>query len=192
MPRPKRLITGNCLGCNVRFHFEGRSPRKYCGPDCAHSGQAKTLSARHSGRFTIAALAARCSKQANAPHCWLWTGDIGKNGYGRLQREGKVIYAHRAMYEAARGPIPSKMLVCHTCDVRACIRPDHLFIGTVADNSADCVTKERQARKLTTRQAMSVKARCLTGETFVSIAADFGVTPQAIRAIGIGKNWRHI
>jgi hypothetical protein len=76
-----------------------------------------------------------------SPACWIWTGNIGPNGYGRFGQR----YAHRLSYEWMRGPIPEGMFVLHHCDNPPCVRPDHLFLGTAADNSHDMVRKGRWA-----------------------------------------------
>ena len=76
--------------------------------------------------------------------CWLWKGKIGKNGYGYLAvGHLKSVYAHRVSYEMYRGEIPDGLLVCHTCDVRHCVNPDHLFLGTDLDNNRDMRRKGR-------------------------------------------------
>lgn len=79
--------------------------------------------------------------------CWLWLGrERGSNGYGSIKVNGKHVQAHRYSYELKFGEIPKGMIVCHTCDVPACVNPSHLFIGTTQDNSDDKVAKQRQAR----------------------------------------------
>ena len=72
--------------------------------------------------------------------CWIWTGATNHWGYGMINlggRHGRVERAHRLSWQMHRGPIPSGLFVCHSCDNPACIRPDHLFIGTALDNNRD-------------------------------------------------------
>lgn len=81
--------------------------------------------------------------------CWEWKGKRNQpwrgkgGGYGVLQRFGSQIFAHRYAYQLIYGSIPPGMIVMHTCDNRPCIRPDHLRLGTHADNTLDMYRKGR-------------------------------------------------
>jgi len=75
--------------------------------------------------------------------CWIWTGPKNRDGYGRSTAQGIPYLAHRAAYELLVAPIPEGLKVCHSCDKPACINPEHLFIGTQADNINDSVRKGR-------------------------------------------------
>lgn len=77
--------------------------------------------------------------------CWLWQGTMLRQGYGCFKIAGKMHKAHRVAYTLVMGVIPSGLLVCHHCDNRSCVRPDHLFLGTTKDNVQDAKKKGRLA-----------------------------------------------
>src|SRR5258707_3363633 len=81
--------------------------------------------------------------------CWIWVGVTRPNGYGQVTatttKRDKL--AHRRSWELFRGTIPKGMFVCHRCDVKSCVNPYHLFIGTPSDNRVDCQRKGRHPKK---------------------------------------------
>ena len=76
--------------------------------------------------------------------CWLWQGGKGEKGYGRFTVGGRMEVASRVSYAIHKGPIPSGMIVCHSCDTPACVNPDHLWVGRQEDNMADMDRKGRR------------------------------------------------
>jgi hypothetical protein len=121
---------------------------------------------------------------------------------------GRQVGAHRLAFEMAFGPIPPGMCVCHKCDVRACVNPDHLFLGTHKDNINDKVLKGRHGapsgdahwlrragsaahpmRKLDWPTIKEIRSRYQRGERQVSLAAAFGVRQTTISNIVRGVTW---
>ncbi len=134
--------------------------------------------------------------------CWLWSGSLS-SGYGALLgREGKLVRAHRSAWEFAHGPIPKGMCVCHQCDTPACVRADHMFLGTMRDNLRDCAAKGRvgtksgeacNLAKLTNRSVRAIRAKhALRGMTIGAISREYGVHHKTISWIVRGRTWKHI
>jgi hypothetical protein len=146
--------------------------------------------------------------------CWIWCAFRDKQGYGIFKVAGKTIGAHRVAYTLAYGPIPSGLYVCHYCDNPSCVRPDHLWIGTVDDNNNDKITKGRQARgmvpfskhperrargerngsaKLTVEQVQEIRIR-YTGARGQqkTLACEYNVSRSLISAITTGRLWRDL
>lgn len=112
-----------------------------CGPKYIGKGVPREV-----GLKVIAeAIVANCQLQ-ELSGCLRWQGGKFVNGYGQKQFQGKRCRVHRLVYEAAHGPIPEKMAVCHTCDVRDCCNIDHLWLGTWQDNAIDMAAKGRHVR----------------------------------------------
>lgn len=84
--------------------------------------------------------------RVNEAGCWLWIGYKNHKGYGVTHQSGKTWQAHRFSYLVHRGPFDLELFVLHSCDARACVNPDHLFLGTNDDNMKDMVRKGRQAK----------------------------------------------
>jgi len=92
--------------------------------------------------------------------CVQWVGSTNPNGYGQIGYEGKICTTHRLSWILANGEIPNGLWVLHKCDFRACINPDHLFLGTARDNTDDMVSKGRYVN------AMLLKTHCPQGHEF--------------------------
>lgn len=149
--------------------------------------------------------------------CWPWQLSVKVGGYGQFQVSGRSVAAHRVAYYLGHGVDPGEYLVCHACDNPPCCNPKHLFLGTEADNSADCSRKgrhnppsgtrsgrytypERTARgeraggsKLTERQVRDIRALYAAGQYSQQQLADmFDVSRETVSQITRGGNWRHI
>jgi hypothetical protein len=132
--------------------------------------------------------------------CWIWAQSHFHNGYGRISLRGKGRGAHRASWLAFRGPIPKAMCVCHRCDIKPCVNPEHLFLGTTADNQADKKAKGRSAcgsqngggAKLSDNDIPVIRERLSRGDTLASIGRDYSVTKQTIARVARGTHWSHV
>lgn len=131
------------------------------------------------------------------PSCWIWTGAVSKGkesgGYGILRGQGRTVRAHRASFELHFGPISRGLEICHTCDNRGCVNPDHLFEGTQKDNMQDCAQKGRIFRaKIEIEQVIEIKRMILEGNSDKEIVGKFNLTQAHIRQIRRGKCWGHV
>ncbi len=141
--------------------------------------------------------------ERGAPNeCWLWKGLKFRSGYGRIGSgcQGKrTVLAHRISYELYVGPIPDGLCVCHRCDVRDCINPHHLFLGTKTENAADMDRKGRRARgsshgmsKISEVDVLRIRKLASDGLTQNSISEMFRVNRQQVSHIVNHKCWAHI
>jgi hypothetical protein len=128
--------------------------------------------------------------------CWLWNGYTFDGRYGGIERLGRRELAHRVAYELAFGPIPDGIYVCHKCDVPLCVNPNHLFLGTPADNSGDMVRKNRQAQGTRARSAKltEVDVAAIRSSPFGSwkLGRQYGVTKRAIVKIKRRISWKGV
>lgn len=92
----------------------------------------------------------KVDKESSPIGCWLWTAALVSNGYGRFSVGRKTMLAHRVSLLGAGAVIPDGMMVCHRCDVRNCVNPEHLFVATQQENMDDCKQKGRTAKGIAT------------------------------------------
>lgn len=171
--------------------------RACCNP--SHLGmehKSTGLSRLYGEPVTIERLMSHVYPEPNSG-CWLWDGNIQTNGYGSMGSFGGDVYAHRASYEIHRGPIPKGLHVCHRCDVRACVNPDHLFLGSPKANNDDKVAKQRHvygsrvwSAKLTEADIPVIREMRGRGRSRGDVAADFGVSTARILEIEKGRAWK--
>jgi hypothetical protein len=104
-----------------------------------------TMESHADMKSTEQRLRSRIDFQAGDNGCWLWTGSKDDGGYGWFSVDVKTMRAHRVSYELHYGPIPDGFFVLHGCDVRHCVNPSHLYLGTQFDNICDRDTRGRNA-----------------------------------------------
>lgn len=142
-----------CSYCGAAFYTcparirDGRG--KFCSRPCAVKAGAYKVAP---GRAPTPPESRFWKKVHKTDGCWLWTGARSRMGYGAWTPSASgpqpwpKVHAHRFSYELAYGPIPEGTCVLHACDTPACVRPDHLWLGSRVDNNLDKLQKGRQAR----------------------------------------------
>jgi hypothetical protein len=145
--------------------------------------------------------------------CWEWIGRTNYAGYGIFFTNRKNYRAHRLTWEEFRGAIPPKLLVCHHCDNRRCVNPDHLFLGTDKQNMQDCARKGRFAAqrkipdymakinvagekngqaRLTEAKVREIRALYGAGAKMVDLAKLYGVGASTIERVVKRQGWKHV
>lgn len=147
--------------------------------------------------------------------CWVWQGYKNKDGYGAIKIDRKVMVVHRVVYAIKVSEIPTGVFVCHRCDNPPCCNPEHLFLGTNAENIADRHAKGRDAKgdrngnrtcpetiqrgenrsgsKLTERDVIDIRSRYVP--RFYSayrLAREFGVSQRVVQLVIHRKLWSHV
>ncbi len=142
--------------------------------------------------------------QKSPDGCWLWVGEWSRSSrrYGSFNWEGAPMQAHRSAWILERGLIPEGMNVLHRCDIPRCVRPDHLFLGTQADNVHDCMAKKRAAigsrlgrAKLNEETVLAIRREYAFGLerlTAKALARKWGVGKTNITPILRGWSWKHV
>jgi hypothetical protein len=144
------------------------------------------------------------SKMDRSGECWIWQGFCNPKGYGQIRvtiapKTTRLVLTHRLSYELTYGPIPDGKCVCHHCDNPSCCRPDHLFIGTIAENQLDMASKQRSPQgeshymsKLTEVDVVSIRSLHLSGMTQAELGKQFHVHQSNIHHIVNRLTWKHV
>jgi len=210
-------VERRCAQCGATFWYvpkishAGRDWGRFCRRACADAAMLVPLRERFAQRFRREG-----PVPAHVPQlgiCWEWTGPFfARSGYGRLgrnRRPGAAIettteLAHRISWELHCGPIPEGLQVCHRCDNRRCVRPDHLFLGTAEDNRHDAVRKgrahiphapsgERNGKaRLTADAVRQIRRWYAAGVSTGYLALNFEVNASTIQRIVRREIWAHV
>lgn len=132
--------------------------------------------------------------------CWLWMAGKARFGHGCFYFNHRLRVAHRMAWLWFKGEIPNGLCVLHNCpsgDNPSCVNPDHLWLGTHADNVKDCISKRRNnigerngGNKLTEDQMREIRMRRESGETLVAIASKYGISFGHVSAIARRVKWK--
>jgi hypothetical protein len=135
------------------------------------------------------------AKVRKGPDCWEWAGRRDKDGYGQFWLEGSTKRAHRVSWFFHKGYWPASH-VLHKCDNPSCVRPEHLCVGSDADNAKDCVVKGRQSRgtingnaKLTEDAVRTIRSSTRPARVLGGL---FNITPETVWRIKSRKSWAHV
>jgi hypothetical protein len=186
-----------CLQCGGTFtrrtvRFGSNFNRmKFCGRAC--------VSARN--KFDAARLVREFWAKVNksAPNgCWLWTGAVNTTGYGMVSGAGmKNIVAHRFAWKLLKGEIPAGLRALHHCDTPRCCNPEHIFLGTQKDNTADAMAKGRTTKgrtlpHLNAQAVLEIRRRRQEGERYSVLSAHYGVSIDSVYRAASGKTYGHL
>jgi hypothetical protein len=191
------MDTKVCVRCGTTYrkpqwsHGRSWAVRQYCTHACYRARESAPLADRF-WRYV-----------RKTSGCWEWTASTAA-GYGTfgLDRE-TMVGAHRFSWELHFGPIPPGMYVCHHCDNKVCVRPDHLFLGTALANNRDMDRKGRRVlaplhgeanpnAKLTADDVFEIRRLCGEGIAKRELARRFGVTPTLIRSVVARRHWKSV
>lgn len=136
----------------------------------------------------------RYVRKAGPDECWIWFGPAGNWGYGQIYYKGRRHYCHKWAYEHFVGPVPDGKILMHSCDTPACVNTNHLSIGTLKENSQDCLNKGRKkTQKLNPEKVREIR-RHFGGEKgtwkeYEVVGNKYGVKACVIHGVVVGRNW---
>ncbi|HMN15178.1 MAG TPA: HNH endonuclease [Bellilinea sp.] len=141
-------------------------------------------------------------KVGKPDECWFWIAGIKSTGRGNFSVGRRNIQAHRMAWLLTNGDIPEGMFLCHTCDNGLCVNPNHLYVGTPKENTADMINRNRKAvlvgefssrAKLTVSQVRQIRKMYSAGKKSQNAIAEvFGVSRSTIEAIILRRNWKSV
>lgn len=197
-------------GCDKETYASGQRVKRvvdpkrleYCRRHCSWLDKYGTLVPP---KFSHGSMVDRFWKHVNKRsegECWEWTADLSRSGYGSVwdSDKNKNASAHRYSYEIHYGEIPSGLHVMHSCNNKKCVNPHHLSLGTPLQNTRDAISsglrkvaarkfgEENPKSKLTLEQARYIKAH--PEMMLTELAAMFGLSPNCIRGVRIGRTWK--
>lgn len=186
----RKQFTKICPACSGQFQTrmgQQRCCSKRCGQLARVPRERKSVEAR--------LLAQSIAVESG---CLLWTGCVDKDGYGKIQVDGRSRRTHCVAWEEKNGPIPIGKNVLHRCDRPPCILDSHLFLGTQSENVVDKIAKGRQARnrgelagsvKLTSEQVLRIRA---DKRSQSDISKDHGISRSTVSDVMRRKSWVHL
>lgn len=191
-------VRNECKRCRVKMNvaWKQKKPEEKLDP-CGICG---TLCVKKYDRIFCSAKCRLMGYVLKRDDCWLWTGHIVADGYGKIMIDGKKKKVHRASYELFKGPIPKGMIVRHMCNEPLCINPDHLLLGTFQENADDMVKAGRSSHgenhpkaKLTDDSVREIRRSYAAKEySQQELANKYGVNQMNISFIVRRSSWKHV
>lgn len=151
--------------------------RKYCSMPCRNKADHVTVERNFWGYVQ------------KGDGCWEWMGaryTLPSLPYGQCNKKFGESAAHRLSWVLHNGPIPKGFSVLHKCDNAPCVRPDHLFLGTLKDNSRDAINKNRQAHRLSAADVTDIRRMRANGIRLSFVAAQYGIRVSSVQKIQLG------